>query len=82
MNTEESARVKTSGRQGRGHGDDERGVKPAYDRDPPRRSVEILRDLGLSQEKIVAYHRRFPTPTSCGCRPPASTMRRGSQETA
>jgi len=62
MNTEE-ARVKTSGRQGRGHGDDERGVKPARDRGLPRRSVEILRDLGLSKEKIVAYHRRFPTPT-------------------
>ena len=62
MNTEE-ARVKTSGRQGTGHGDDERGVKPACDRDLPRRSVEILRDLGLSKEKIVAYHRRFPTPT-------------------
>jgi hypothetical protein len=60
MNTEE-ARVKTSGR--RGHGDAERGVKPARDRDLPRRSVEILRDLGLSKEKIVAYHRRFPTPT-------------------
>jgi len=43
MNTED-ARVKTSGRQGRGHGDDERGVEPARDRDPPRRSVEILRD--------------------------------------
>ncbi len=78
MNTEESARVKTSGRQGRGHGDDERGVKPARDRDLPRRSVEILHDLGLSKEKIVAYHRRFPTPTlaSCEYRPPASTMRR------
>jgi hypothetical protein len=80
MNTEE-ARVKTSGRQSRGHGRaDERGVKPACDRDPPQRSVEILRDLGLSTEKIVAYHRRFPTPTptptSCGCRPPASVMRR------
>ena len=62
MNTEE-ARVKTSGRQGRGHGDDERGVKPARDGNLPRRSVEILRDLGLSKEKIVAYHRRFPTPT-------------------
>ena len=62
MNTEE-ARVKTSARQGRGHGDDERGVKPACDRDTPRRSVEILRDLGLSKEKIVAYHRRFPIPT-------------------
>jgi hypothetical protein len=23
----------------------------------------MLRDLGLSKEKIVAYHRRFPTPT-------------------
>jgi hypothetical protein len=61
MNAEE-ARVKTSG--SRGHGDDERGVKPARDRDLPRRSVEILRDLGLSKEKIVVYHRRFPTPTS------------------
>ena len=77
MNTEE-ARVKTSARQGRGHGDDERGVKPARDRDLPRRSVEILRDLGLSKEKIVAYHRRFPTPTptSCGSRPRASIVRR------
>ena len=77
MNTEE-ARVKTGGWQDRGHGlADERGVKPACDRDPLRRSVEILRDLGLSKEKIVAYHRRFPTPTptSCGYRPPASTMR-------
>jgi len=62
MNTEE-ARVKTSGRQGGGHGDDERGVKPARDRDLPRRSVEILLDLGLSKEKIVAYHSRFPTST-------------------
>ena len=62
MNTEESAHVKTSGRQGRGY-DDERGVEPARDRDLPRPSVEILRDLGLSQEKIVAYHLRFPTPT-------------------
>ena len=52
MNTEE-ARVKTSGRHGRGYGD-ERGVKPARDRDLPRCSVEILRDLGLSKEKIVA----------------------------
>jgi len=60
MNTEE-ARVKTSGR--RGHGDAERGLKPARDGDLPWRSVEILRDLGLSKEKIVAYHRRFPTPT-------------------
>ena len=77
MNTEE-ARVKTSARQGRGHGDDERGVKPASDGNLPRRSVEILRDLGLSKEKIVAYHRRFPTPTptSCGSRPRASIMRR------
>jgi hypothetical protein len=77
MNTEE-ARVKTGIQQGGGHGDDERGVKPACDRDPPRRSVEILRDLGLSTEKIVAYHRRFPMPTpiSCGHRPLASIMRR------
>ena len=78
MNTEELARVKTIGRQGGGLGDDERGVKLARDRDLPRRSVEILRDLGLSKEKMVAYHRRFPTPapTSCGCRPLASIMRR------
>jgi len=78
MNTEEEARVKTGGRQDGGHGRaDERGVKPACDRDSLRRSVEILRDLGLSKEKIVAYHRRFPTPrTSCGYRPPASIMRR------
>jgi hypothetical protein len=62
MNTEE-ARVRTSGRQGRGQGDDEQGGEPARDRDLPRRSFEILRDLGLSEEKIVAYHRRFPTPT-------------------
>jgi len=65
MNTEE-ARVKTSGRQGRGHGDDERGVEPARDRDLRWRSVEILRDLGLSKEKIVAYNLRFPTPTPTG----------------
>jgi hypothetical protein len=38
-------------------------VKPARDRDLPRRSVDILSDLGLSKEKIVAYHRCFPTPT-------------------
>jgi len=55
--------MKTRGRQGRGYGDDERRVKPARDRDLPRRSVDILRDLGLSKEKIVAYHRRFPIPT-------------------
>ena len=70
MNTEE-ARVKTSGRQGRGHGD----VKPVRDRDPPRRSVEILRDLGLSTEKIVAYHRRFPTPTPTSLRVPTAWRR-------
>jgi hypothetical protein len=76
MNTEE-ARVKTGIQQGRDHGD-ERGMKRARDIDLPQCSVEILRDLGLSTEKIVAYHRRFPTPTptSCGYRPPASTMRR------
>ena len=39
------------------------GMVNRPDRDLPRRSVEILRDLGLSKEKIVAYHRRFPTPT-------------------
>ena len=78
MNTEEEARVKTSGRQGGGHGRaDERGVKPACDRDPPRRSVEILRDLGLSKEKIVAYHRCFPNAAyELRVPPPASIMRR------
>jgi hypothetical protein len=60
MNTEET-RVQVSGRQGRDHGDDERGVESARDRDLS--SVEILRDLGLSKEKIVAYRHRFPTPT-------------------
>ena len=82
MNKEE-ARVKTSGRHGRGHGDDERGVKPARYRDLPRRSVEILRDLGLSKEKIFAYHRRFPTPTPTpgrGPPPRAERARAGRQE--
>jgi hypothetical protein len=60
----EEARVKTSGRQDGGDRDDEHEVEPARDRDRPQRSVEILRDLGLSKEKIVAYHRRFPTPTA------------------
>jgi hypothetical protein len=64
---QEEARVKISGRQGRGRGDDERGAEPARDRDLLLRSVEILRDLGLSKEKIFAYHRRFPTPTPTGC---------------
>lgn len=59
----EVARVKTNAGQDGGHGDKEGGVAPARDRDLPRGSVEILRDLGLSREKIVAYHRRFPTPT-------------------
>ena len=63
MNTVE-ARVKVSGRQGRGHGDDEPGAEPTCERCLPRRSDEILRDLGLSQEKIVAYNLRFPTPPS------------------
>jgi len=43
------------------------GMVDRPDKDLPRRSVEILRDLGLSKEKIVAYHRRFPTPTPTGC---------------
>ena len=82
MNTEE-ARVKTSGRQGRGHGDDERGGEPARDRDLPQRSVEILRDLGLSKEKIVAYHRRFPTPAARELRVPTAGVDNAMiQETA
>ena len=59
----EAARVKTSDRQDWGHRDEEQRMAPTCVRDLPRRSVEILRDLGLSKEKIVAYHRRFPTPT-------------------
>ena len=55
-------RVKAGGRQGGGHGDDERGVKSARDIDL-QRSVEILGELGLSKENIVAYQRRFPIPT-------------------
>ena len=43
--------MKISGRQGWGPGGDKRGVEAAPDRDLPRRSVEILRDLGLSKEK-------------------------------
>ena len=58
MNTE-VARVKASGRA---DGGEERGVAPARGRDLPRSSVDVLRDLGLSKEKIVAYHRRFPAP--------------------
>ncbi len=48
------------------------GMVDRPDRDLPRRSVEILRDLGLSWEKIVTYHRRFPTPTGCGYQPPVA----------
>jgi hypothetical protein len=77
VNTE-VARVKTSGWRDGGHGDEERGVAPARDRDLTRRSADVLRDLGLSKEKIVAYHRRFPapTPTLCGHQSPGSTVRR------
>jgi hypothetical protein len=76
----EEARVKTCIQQG----GDERGVKPACDRDLPRRSVEVLRDLGLSKEKIVAYHRRFSDTDAHGLRvlTAAVNMRRRSQETA
>jgi hypothetical protein len=69
MNTEEAC-VKISDRQGRGHGRaDERRVKPARGRYLQWRSVETLRDLGLSKDKIVAYHRskapeRADTPAS------------------
>ena len=50
------------------------GMVDRPDRGLPRCSDEILRDLGLSKEKIVAYHRRFPTPTPtrCGYRPPVA----------
>ena len=60
MNTEETARLETGGCDGPGN---ERGLQLACDGRLSRRSVEILHDLGLSQEKIVAYNLRFPTPT-------------------
>ena len=50
MNTE-VARVKTSGRQDGVHSDEEREVAPARDRDLLRRSVDVLRDLGLSRKR-------------------------------
>ena len=59
MNTEE-AWVKTSGRQGTGYGDDEREVEPARDRDPPRRSVEILRE----PRAVAGKDRRVPPSLS------------------
>jgi hypothetical protein len=61
MNTED-ARVTVSGLEDRGRGDDERGMDRARNRCLLRRSIEILLDLGLSKENIVAYYRRFPTP--------------------
>jgi hypothetical protein len=75
MNREESARVETGGRDGPGN---EQGLKLAGVGHLPRGSVAILRDLGVSQEKIAAYDLRFPTPTSMrrGRRPLASRMRR------
>ena len=51
-----------SSREDSGHGDDGRGVSSTRNRCLLRHSIEILRDLGLSREKIVAYYRRFPTP--------------------
>ena len=64
MNKEESARLKTGVQQGgRDRPSDGPGLKLAGVRHLPRRSVEILNDLGLSQEKIAAYDLRFPTPT-------------------
>ena len=50
MDTEE-ARVTVSSRDDRGHGHDERGVDRALNRCLLQRSIEILRDLGLSREK-------------------------------
>jgi len=55
MNTEE-ARVKTSGRQGRGHGDDERGVEPARDRD--------LRGVRLKYFATWVYRRKRSSRTT------------------
>ena len=73
MNTE-AAGMKTSSWQDGGHGDEERGVAPARDRDLRRRSVDVLRDLGLSTEKIVAYHRGFPAPTPHALRVPTARV--------
>jgi hypothetical protein len=75
----EAARVKTSDRQDWGHRDEEQRMAPTCVRDLPRRSVEILRDLGLSKEKIVAYHRRFPTPTPTTGRGPPPWGGRGRE---
>ena len=70
MNTEE-ARVKISGRQGWGPGGDKRGVEAAPDRDLPRRSVEILRDLG----QIAAALNGRGIATARGGKWEAATMR-------
>jgi hypothetical protein len=55
MNTEEAREDQRS----QGPRRPERGLEPARDRDLPWRSVEVLRDLCLSKEKIVGYHCRF-----------------------
>jgi hypothetical protein len=72
MNTKE-ARVKTSGR--RGHGDTERGLEPACDRDLPWRSDEILRDLGLSKEKNSRISPSLPDTDARNWPNPAATGR-------
>ena len=76
MNTEDSARLKSGVEQGRDRPGNQRGWK--HDIDLPGRSVEILHDLGLSQEKIVAYSLRFPTPAPMpsGPRPHSSRTQR------
>ena len=65
MSKEESACLKTGVQQGGRVGPrNGRALSLADVRELPRRSVEILRDLGRSQEKIAAYDLRFPTPAS------------------
>ena len=79
MNMEGSSGLKTAVEQGRrDRPGDNRGLKLACDGRLSRRSVEILHDLGLSREKIVAYSLRFPTPTPTpsGLRPHSSGTRR------
>ena len=79
MNADEPARVKTGVEKDGGQGPgDEPGLRPAGERRLPWRSVVVLRDLGMSHERIVAYSCRFPTPLPpelrCWPRPPASTV--------
>jgi hypothetical protein len=65
MNSDKPARgnsgVELRGSQGQRH---RWGLRPAGETPLPWRSVAILRDLGMSHETIIAYSRRFPTPSA------------------